>query len=240
MPTNAADHRVVLIAGATGGLGRAVAAAFAADGSRVALGGTDAGRLARVAADLGLADEAWVAAVGDVSTADGARSTAAAVTDRFGRIDVLVHAVGGFAGGTPVVDLDHDEIGLMLDQHIWSTINLVQAVVPGMVDRGWGRVIAAGTAAAITAPAKSAHYAAAKAAQEVLLRSLAKEVSGSGVTVNIVAMRAIDEAHERETAPSPKNAPWTTPEEIAATILFLASDAASAITGARIALDGRT
>jgi len=101
-------------------------------------------------------------------------------------------------------------------------------------------VIAAATAATVTAPAKSGPYAAAKAAQEALFRSLAKEVSGSGVTVNMVAIRAIDEEHERETAPSPKNVSWTTPEEAAAVIAFLASDAASAITGARIPLDGRT
>jgi NAD(P)-dependent dehydrogenase (short-subunit alcohol dehydrogenase family) len=108
-----------------------------------------------------------------------------------------------------------------------------------MAERGWGRVIAAATAAAVTAPARSGPYAAAKAAQEVLLRSLAKEVSASGVTVNMVAIRAIDADHERETAPSPKNTSWTTPEEIAAVILFLASNAAAAINGARIPLDGR-
>src|SRR6185503_10870403 len=96
------DERVVLIAGATGGLGRAAAAAFAAAGARVALGGTDAERLSGVARDLGLADDRWVAAVGDVTTADGARAAAAATTDRFGRIDILVHAVGGFAAGSPL------------------------------------------------------------------------------------------------------------------------------------------
>ena len=239
MTAPTSNDRVVFIAGATGGLGRATAAAFAGTGARLALGGTNEERLATVATDLVLADDRWVAAVGDVGTADGARAAARAATDRFGRIDVLLHLVGGWAGGTAVVDLDLDETRAMFDQHLWTTIHLVQAIVPGMVERGWGRVVAASSVAALSAPAKSGHYAAAKAAQETLLRSLAKEVAASGVTVNVVAIRSIDEAYERETAPTPKNAPWTTPEEIVATILYLCSDEAAPVNGVRIGLDGR-
>ena len=238
-PSGPAD-RVVFIAGATGGLGRAAAAAFAEAGDRVVLCGTDRDRLAGVAKDLGLAESRWAAAVGNLADPAGARAAAAAATDTFGRIDVLLHLVGGFAAGTPLVEVKAEEAQSMLDQHVWTTINLIEAVVPGMVERGWGRVVAAATAAAVTAPAKSGPYAAAKAAQEVLLRSLAKEVSAAGLTVNLVGIRAIDEQHERETAPSPKNVSWTTPEEIVAALLFLCSDDAAAITGARIPLDGRT
>jgi NAD(P)-dependent dehydrogenase (short-subunit alcohol dehydrogenase family) len=233
-------ERVALVSGATGGMGRVVAATFAAAGARVALGGTNPDRLAALAADLGLADEAWVAAVGDVTTAGGARAQAMAAADAFGRIDILVHAVGGFAAGVSVADVGIDDARSMIDRHLWSTVHLVQAVVPGMVERGWGRVLAATTSAAANAPAKSGPYAAAKAAQETLLRSLAKEVGPAGVTVNVVSLRKVDVDRERETAPSPKNAPWTTPEEIAATFLYLCSDDAATINGARIPLDGRT
>lgn len=231
--------RVVFIAGATGGLGRAAAAAFAKAGDRVVLCGTDRDRLAAVASDLGLTDGRWAAAVGNLSDPDGARTAVAAAIDAFGRIDILLHLVGGFVSGATLAEVDPAEVRSMLDQHVWTTVNLVQAVVPGMVERGWGRVVAAATAAAVTAPAKSGPYGAAKAAQEVLLRSLAKEVSSAGVTVNLVALRAIDEQHERETAPSSKNVAWTTPEEIVATLLFLCSEDAAAINGARIPLDGR-
>jgi NAD(P)-dependent dehydrogenase (short-subunit alcohol dehydrogenase family) len=232
-------ERVVLVAGATGALGRAATAAFAEHGDRLVLCGRDGNRLAAVAGAAGVANDRWVAAVGDLREPETARAAAAAAVDAFGRIDVLLHLVGGFASGTPVVELTHDDIQSMIDQHVWTTVNLVQAVVPGMIERGWGRVVAAATAAAVTAPAKSGPYAAAKSAQELLLRSLAKELSSAGITVNLVAMRAIDEQHERETAPSPKNTSWTTPEEIAATILWLCSDAAAAVNGARIPLDGR-
>ncbi len=232
--------RVVFVAGATGSLGRAVASLFAAQGDRLALGGTDTDRLTSLAAEIELADDRWVAAVGHVGTADGAAAATRAATDRFGQIDVLVHVVGGFAGGVPVAELTRDDVEPMLRQHLWTTVHLAHAIVPGMVERGWGRVVAAATVAAVTAPARSGPYAAAKAAQEVLLRSLAKEVGGSGVTVNVVAIKAIDEKHARETDPSSKNTSWTTPEEIAVTIRFLCSDEAAAINGARIALDGRT
>jgi len=235
----APGDRVVLVAGATGALGRTTAAAFAEHGDRLVLCGRDAVRLDRAAAELGLAEGRWVAAVGDLRDAEQARAVVATALSAFGRVDVVLHLVGGFASGTPIVELDDAQAQSMIDQHIWTMLNLVKAAVPGMAERGWGRFIGAATTAAVTAPARSGPYAAAKAAQEILLRSLAKEVAGSGVTVNMVAMRAIDAEHERETAPSPKNASWTTPEEIAAVILFLCSDAAVAINGARIPLDGR-
>ena len=101
-------------------------------------------------------------------------------------------------------------------------------------------MLAATTSAATNAPARSGPYAAAKAAQETLLRSLAKEVRPGRRDGQRRSLRKVDVDRERETAPSPKNAAWTTPEEIAATFLYLCSDDAAAINGARIPLDGRT
>jgi NAD(P)-dependent dehydrogenase (short-subunit alcohol dehydrogenase family) len=103
------EPRVVLITGATGALGRAAVHAFAADGWRIGLGGTDPERLAEVAGGAGLADDRWVAAVGDLRTADGATAAATDVTDRFGRIDVLIHVVGGFVPGAPIAELDPEQ-----------------------------------------------------------------------------------------------------------------------------------
>jgi len=128
----------------------------------------------------------------------------------------------------------------MLDQHLWTTLNVLQAVVPGMVERGSGRVIAVSSPLAAEPGPKGASYAVAKAAEEVLVRSLAREVSGSGVTANVVLIRTLDPKHERETAPTPKNASWATPEEVAETLVFLASPAAAAVNGARIPLYGRS
>jgi NAD(P)-dependent dehydrogenase (short-subunit alcohol dehydrogenase family) len=229
--------RVVLITGATGVLGRVVARTFHADGFRLGLAGTDRGRLEAVANELGLADDRWVPAVGDLSDRGGARTVAAAVGEAFGRIDVLVHLVGGWSGGTPLVELDPADVTTMLDQHLWTTFHLTRAVVPGMVERGWGRVLAVTTPVASEPPAKMAPYAIGKAGEEVLLRTLARENAGTGVTVNLVVVKAIDEKDERTR--DPKKAAWTGPEEIAATFRFLATDEAAAITGARIPLNNR-
>ena len=236
---NVNADRVVLITGATGGLGRVVGAAFAADGARLGLVGTDHERLAALAADLGLAADRWVPAIADLSDPTAARVALATVIERFGRVDVVLHLVGGWAGGTLVADLELDDVRGMLDQHLWTTLHVVQAAVPGMVERGWGRIVAVSTTFAANPAAKGASYAIAKAAEETLVRALAREVGANGVTANVVVVKKIDTEHERESAPSPKNATWTTPEEIAAVMRFLCSDEAAAINGARIPLDGR-
>lgn len=108
-----------------------------------------------------------------------------------------------------------------------------------MVERGSGRVLAVSSPLAADPGPRGASYALAKATEEVLVRSLAREVAGSGVTANLVLVRTIDAKRERESAPSARNVSWTTPEEITAALLFLASPAAAAITGARIPLHSR-
>lgn len=231
--------RVALITGATGSVGRAVAATLAADGWSVGLGGTDLARLKALSDELGLGEDRWVAAVGDLARGSAARSAVGAVVARFGRIDALLHFVGGWTGETSIADLGPDVLERMLDQHVWSTFHTAHAVVPGMMERGWGRVVAI-TSSYTTAPTAGASaYLAAKAAEETLIRVLAREVGESGVTANVLAVRTIDTERQRETTPSAKNAAWTTPDEIAATIRYLCSDEAAAINGQRIALDGR-
>ena len=233
------SDRVVVVTGATGPLGRALVATFAAEGCRLGLIGTDEERLDGLATELGLDAARWVAGVGDLRRADEARAAVGAVTTRFGRVDALLHAVGGYAGGTPVAELDPAEMQSMLAQHLWTTLYAIQAVLPGMVERGWGRIVAVSTPVAANPVANMSGYAVAKAAEETLIRAVAKEVAGTGVTANAVLVKKIDSDHERETAPSSKNAGWTTPEEIAAVVRQLCTDDAGPINGARIPLDGR-
>lgn len=231
--------RVVAISGATGGAGRAAAAAFAAAGWRLGLIGTDDGRLRSLADDLALPDGRWTPGVADLRDAAEARSAVGVVQGALGPVDVLLHLVGGWSGGTPTVELDPAAVDAMLGQHLYSTLSMVQAVVPGMIERGWGRVIAISTPLATEPGPRGGGYLAAKAAQEALLRTLARDLAGSGVTSNLIIVKTIDAKHERDTEPTPKNASWTTPEEIAELMLFLASDAAANINGARVPLFGR-
>ena len=227
----------MLITGATGGLGRVAAKTFAADGARLALAGTDERRLRQAAESAGLADEGWTPVVVDLRERDATRHALDALTDRLGRVDVLLHLVGGYDAGSEVVDTDPADLRRMLDQHLWTTFNVTQAVVPGMIERGWGRVLAISTPTAADPTTKSAPYAVGKAAGETLLRTLAKETANTGVTVNVVVVKAIDVDRVRLT--DPKKSSWTTPEEIVATLRYLASDDAAAVTGARIPLYGR-
>jgi NAD(P)-dependent dehydrogenase (short-subunit alcohol dehydrogenase family) len=222
---------VVLITGATGPLGRAAAARFGRDGARLVLVGTDPARLEDAAGAASLEPDRTLLVPADLREAGGARAAAAAATSRFGRIDVLLHLVGGWVGGTPVVHLDHDEVRGMLDQHLWSTLHTVQAVVPGMVERGFGRVLAVSSPLASNPGPKGASYAVAKAAEEVLLRSLAKETAGTGVTANLLVVRAIAAGEGGPATATPA-------EELVETLAYLASAAAGAVSGQRIAIGG--
>jgi NAD(P)-dependent dehydrogenase (short-subunit alcohol dehydrogenase family) len=231
--------RTVYITGATGSAGRAAARAFAEDGARLGLFGTDRGRLEGLAAALGLADGSWAAGIGDLRDEAAARAAIAGVADRIGPADTLLHLVGGYAGGTPLVDVAPGLLGDMLAAHLWSTFHVARAVVPTMVERGWGRIVAVTSTFAAEPNAGAGPYVAAKAAEEALLRSLARDVAGAGVTVNLLAVKTIDAGHAREREPSKKTAAWTTPEELVEVMRFLCTHAAAAVNGQVIRLDGR-
>lgn len=221
---------VVMITGATGPLGHAAAERFARDGASLVLVGTDEGRLGALVDRLGLDPGRSLAVVADLRDATAARAASEAAIDRFGRADVLLHLVGGFVSGTGVVDLDPDEVRAMLDAHLWSTLNALAAVVPGMVERGFGRVAAVSSPVAAAPPPKTASYALAKAAEEVLLRTLARETAGTGVTANLLIVRSI--------ANAATGSPGTSPAEMADVLAFLASPAGATVSGQRIAVGG--
>jgi NAD(P)-dependent dehydrogenase (short-subunit alcohol dehydrogenase family) len=229
----------VLVTGATGPAGRAVARRFAADGHRLALNGSDAGRLGALIGGLALGPDQAIAVPGDLTDPGAARDVVTAAEAAFGRVDVLVHLVGGWTGGTTVADLDRVEVRSMLDQHLWTTLNTLQAVLPGMTSRGFGRVVAVSSPFAVAPGPRGASYAMAKAAEEVLLRSVARETASDGVTANILVIRTLDDERSRAAQPNAKTAGWTTPEELAEAVVWLASPAAAAVNGQRVPLDGR-
>jgi NAD(P)-dependent dehydrogenase (short-subunit alcohol dehydrogenase family) len=174
----------------------------------------------------------------DLTTADGARHAAEAVVGKYGRVDMLLHVVGGWTGGKRVTDVPAQDVQNMLNQHLWSTFHLAQAFLPHLQANGWGRIVVVSSPFASNPPPELSPYAVGKAAQEALVLSIAREVAGTGVTANILQVRTIDAAHERNREPSPRNASWTTPEEITAAILYLCSDEAHVVSGARIPLYG--
>ena len=234
----AIENRVAVITGATGNLGRVVAQRLAEQGARLALLSTNQDKLDALVRELHLAQDRWLARALDLREPNAAQAARDAVLEKFGKADILLHLVGGWVGGKPITHVAADEISEMLFQHLWTTLHLTQAFVPHFVANHWGRVIAISSPhAALPAPDNAA-YGIAKAAQETLMLALAEEVKGSGVTANVLRVRTIDAKHERDHNPTPKNAAWTTPEEIASAILYLCSDEAQVVNGARIPLYG--
>jgi len=207
---------------------------LAAAGMRLALVGSRLPPLEALGGELGLAEDRWMALAADLRKATAAEKAVAAVADRYGKVEILVHLVGGYHGGEPVVSTRDAEVAAMLSQHVWTTLNMTRAVVPRMAAGGWGRIVAVSSPLA-SAPTKNvAPYAIGKAGQEALLGTLARVAAGTGTTVNLVLVKTIDVDHQRDTEPSPKTVSWTTPEEISATIRHLLSDEAAAINGAKI------
>lgn len=232
------ENRVAVITGATGGLGRVAARRLADEGARLALISTDSSRLAAFVDELRLPEERRLARAVDLTSPDGAQAAADAVMAAFGRVDILLHLVGGWTGGKAVWQAPAAEMASMLDQHLWTTFHVAQAFAPLLVANGWGRILAVSSPSASQPPAKSAPYAAGKAAQQALLLALAQELAGSGVTANLLVVRTIDTQHRRERERTAETASWTTPEEIASAIVYLCSDAAGVVNGARLPLHG--
>ncbi len=234
------ENRVAVITGATGNLGRVVAHRFAEQGARLALLSTNPGKLEQLAHELQLPDDRWLVRALDLREPEAAPAARDAVLAKFGKADILLHLVGGWVGGQPVTRMAAEEVATMLEQHLWTTLHLTQAFVPPLVANRWGRVVVISSPHAALPAVDNAAYGIAKAAEETLMLALTDEVKGSGVTVNVLRVRTIDAQHERDRQPPPdaSRMTWTTPEEIASAILYLCSEDARVVNGARIPLYG--
>jgi NAD(P)-dependent dehydrogenase (short-subunit alcohol dehydrogenase family) len=218
--------RTILITGATGGLGSRTAQAFAARGNSLVLLDHNQEKLDALTRDLNLPAERLIASVIDLRDEDAVRATAEAAA-RFGGIHALIHLVGGWVGGKTLVEADAGDLDFMLGQHVWTTFHLFQAFVPQLIKNEWGRVIIVSASTVPNPPGKTGIYTAAKAAQENLILTLAAELKEQNVTANIIQVRAIDIAAKGT---------GTTPDEIVAAMMYLFSEEASKVNGARIPL----
>jgi NAD(P)-dependent dehydrogenase (short-subunit alcohol dehydrogenase family) len=229
------DNRVVVITGAAGGLGRVVTKAMFRHGAKLALIGSHAERLHQLADQL---DGPAFTYAADLADPQAAQAAAQAVVDKYGRAEVVLHLVGGWLGGKPVVETPASDLADMLQQHVWTTFYTAQAFVPHLTRNGWGRLIVVSAPSALRPAVKGAPYAIGKAGQQALMLTLAQELKGTGVTANSILVNAIDADHTRAQAPSPKNASWATPEEIAELMLYLCSNEAQLVNGAQLPLYG--
>ena len=230
--------QVALVAGGTGGLGRTVTLAFLNAGAKVAVTYIKEDELAALRKEAG--DRSASLSAHSVNVTDDAsvRSAVENLVETYGRIDILVNTVGGYAGGIKLWETDPKVFSQMLDLNLRSGYLLARNVVPAMLKQKSGTIVNIAAKAAFDHAAGASAYAAAKAAAVAMMDSLAEDLKGTGVRVNSILPSIIDTPANRRAMPNADFAKWPKPEEIARVILFLCSDDARLIHGAAIPVYG--
>jgi len=224
--------KVTIITGAKGGLGTFVTESFLAAGAKV----IGVSRSIQ-ASDFPHAEFSAIAA--ELTSADAARQLAAEVVARFGRIDVLVHVMGGFAGGQSVAETGDATFEQMLDLNYRSAFFIARAVLPQMRQQASGRILAVASRQAVEPAPMVGAYSASKAALVSLVRTIALENKDCSITANTVLPGTMDTPANRAGDPQADRSRWVQPSQVAALLVHLASDAAAEITGAAIPIYGK-
>jgi len=228
------ENRTVLITGASGSLGRAVAAAFAARGARLVL---IARHTEALTAEFGTLKEAALIAA-DLTGRGEAQAAFGAAVQRFGRVDALCHLAGGFRMGEAVHETSDDTWDFLLDLNARTLVNIAHAVVPHMIERGGGKIVTVGAYAAQKGAAHMGAYCASKSAVIRLTEAMSAELKDKNINVNCVLPTILDTPENRAAMPKADPARWVATAALAEVILFLASDSGRAIHGAAIPVTG--
>ena len=230
--------KLVLVAGGTGGLGRAVSRAFLEEGARVVVTYRDQKEFDSLKSEAGANGSSIEGHVVDVTDESAVRQLLDRILAQHGRLDALVNTVGGYAGGVSLWELETKVFDRMLALNLRSGYVLSRAAMPAMLKQKHGAIVNIASKAAVDHGAGAAAYAASKAAALALMDSLAADAKGTGVRVNSILPSIIDTQPNRKAMPNADFAKWPKPEEIARVILFLCSDDAKVIQGAAIPVYG--
>jgi NAD(P)-dependent dehydrogenase (short-subunit alcohol dehydrogenase family) len=229
---------VILITGASGNLGVAAAHAFQNAGARTVLVDRSPNRLREIFVSIAQSPEHLLA--GGVDLAEP-RSLSKLMDDslsQFGRIDALIHTVGGWRGGKPVHETDVADWDFLLNVNLRTTLLCCRAVIPQMLKQGRGKIINIASRDGLKGTANYAAYSVSKSAVLRLTESLAEELKASNIHVNCILPSTIDTPQNRASQPGADFSKWVEPSAIADVILFLVSDASRAINGAAIPVYG--
>ena len=224
------EGKIIVVTGASGALGKVVAATALAKGARVAA-------IDHAASTMKATPDRIELGGVDLTDASEAKKAIDAAASHFGKLDALVNIAGGFAFET-TAEGDPKTWQRMYALNVVTALNASRSAIPHLSASGAGRIINVGAMGALQAGAGMGAYAASKAGVHRLTEALAAEWKGK-ITVNAVLPSIIDTAANRASMPNADFAKWVRPEELADVILFLASDAASAVTGALIPVNGR-
>ena len=230
--------RVVIVAGGTGGLGRAVTLAFLAEGAKTIVTYRAEAEFAALRDAAGTKSGALEGHTIDVTNEAEVRDLVDGVMARHGRLDVLVNTVGGYAGGIKLWDLETKTFEQMLALNLRSGYALARAALAPMLKQKSGSIVNVAAKAAIDHAGGASAYAASKAAAVAMMDSLAEDLKGTGVRVNSILPSVIDTETNRKAMPGANFATWPKPENIARVVLFLASDQAKVVHGASVPVYG--
>jgi NAD(P)-dependent dehydrogenase (short-subunit alcohol dehydrogenase family) len=223
--------QVVLITGAKGGLGTFVTEAFLAAGATVV--GTS-----RNIADSDFPNPHFAGMAADLTDADAARQLTDGAIRRFQKIDVLVHVMGGFAGGQSIAETSDDTWDKMMSVNLRSAFNIFRCVIPHMRRARRGRIIAIGSRNAAEPAANLSAYNVSKAGLVSLVRTAALENKDLGITVNVILPATMDTEINRKAMPGADPSKWVQPQRVADAVIFLASNSGAQISGASIPIYG--
>ena len=229
------DVQTVVVTGATGNLGRAVARAFGERGANLVLIGH---RRDALASAFGADDARRLLAVVDLLDRQAVDAAIRSVVERFGSIDVLCNVAGGFRMGAKVHETTDRDWESLFDVNVRTVLNMVRAVVPHMLAAGGGRIVNVGAHAALRGVAEMGAYCAAKSVVIRLTESMAAELRENNINVNCVLPTIIDTPENRAAMPKADPKRWVAPEDLAKVFVFLASDEGRAIHGASLSVSG--
>ncbi len=212
--------RVVLMTGAAGEVGSVAREVFAAAGATL---------VRKDKRDLN-SPWKWFDAT---DPAQGASAVASAVAD-YGRVDILVNLVGTWSPQPPVQELTDETLDRLMTINFRSAFVMCRAVLPGMLQNKWGRIINMGAKPALKGTARNAAYAASKAAVIAVTESIADEAAGKGITANVIVPSTIDTPSNRKAMPDADFSRWVKPEAVADAMVFLCTESGGNINGAKI------
>jgi len=226
------SEKTALVTGANGGLGTHVTKALLDAGCFVV-------GLAPKIRQADVDHPNFTALPASLDSLDAAKKATDTVIGRFGKIDVLAHLVGGFAGGQTIADTDDGTFQRMFDTNLNSAFHILRAVIPHMRKAGAGRIIAIGSRAAEDPGPSVGAYSASKAALVSLIRTVALENKHAGITANVILPGTMDTPANRKAMSGADTSTWVQPASVASLIVWLAGDAGKDVTGAAIPVYGR-
>ncbi len=233
------EGKIALVTGAGGNVGRAVAAAFAAEGADLILADLNEKALHETQAGLGVGVDA-LAVPTDLLKPESVADMCSRAMAHFRRIDILANIAGGFTMGPLLHETEDKDWNFMMDLNARSVFNCCRAVVPHMLGRGHGRIVNVSARAAEHGKGRMAPYCASKAAVISLTESLAAEHKFNEINVNCILPGTVDTPQNRNAMPDSDYDNWVPPAALADVVLFLASDGARCVSGASIPVYGRS